>query len=141
MMFLITANFACWLHVFSRMARLQLYGKGRDTDAFVSLFSLPDYPFSFSCFFLPSNGSVVPSMLIKIDAEARIDQRQLVDFMNTTLKSGALGKYQVDPSSVQSTGTLQPFVLFVCFQLLFSCCVLIALFSLLCFLSKQTFSR
>ena len=71
---------------------------------FVSLFALPDYPFTFSCLFLQSNGSVVPSMLIKIDAEAQIDQRQLVAFMNNTLKSGALGKYQVDPSSVQSTG-------------------------------------
>ncbi|KAL9950782.1 hypothetical protein ACROYT_G043342 [Oculina patagonica] len=50
-----------------------------------------------------SNGSVIPSMLIKIDAEAQFDQRQLVDFMNTTVKSGTLGKYQVDPSSVQST--------------------------------------
>ena len=61
--------------------------------------------------FFSSNGSVVPSMLIKIDTQAQIDQRQLVDFMNTTLKSGTLGKFQVDPSSVQSTGTVSiPFL-------------------------------
>ena len=78
--------------------------------------------------FSSSNGSVVPSMLIKIDTQAQIDQRQLVDFINTTLKSGTLGKYQVDPSSVQTTGTVSiPFLhlFFVDYVLLF--------FFLLCF--------
>ena len=43
-------------------------------------------------------------MLIKIDAQAQISQWQLVEFMNETLKSGMLGKYQVDPTSVELTG-------------------------------------
>ena len=54
------------------------------------------------CFY--SNGSIIPRVLIKIDAEAQISQWQLVEFMNETLKSGMLGKYQVDPSSVELTG-------------------------------------
>ena len=56
----------------------------------------------FLCFY--SNGSVIPRVLIKIDAQAQISQWQLVEFMNETLKSGMLGKYQVDPSSVELTG-------------------------------------
>ena len=43
-------------------------------------------------------------MLIKIDAQTQISQRQLVEFMNETLKSGMLGKYQADPTSIESTG-------------------------------------
>ena len=57
---------------------------------------------TFLCFY--SNGSVIPRVLIKIDAQAQISQWQLVEFMNETLKSGMLGKYQVDPSSVELTG-------------------------------------
>ena len=57
---------------------------------------------TFLCFY--SNGSVIPRVLIKIDAEAQISQWQLVEFMNESLKSGMLGKYQVDPSSVELTG-------------------------------------
>ena len=56
----------------------------------------------FLCFY--SNGSVIPKVLIKIDAQAQISQWQLVEFMNETLKSGMLGKYQLDPSSVELTG-------------------------------------
>ena len=55
-------------------------------------------------FLFYSNGSVIPRVLIKIDAQAQISQWQLVEFMNETLKSGMLGKYQVDPTSVESTG-------------------------------------
>ena len=55
-------------------------------------------------FCVSSNGSVIPRLLIKIDAQAQISQRQLVDFMNETLRSGMLGKYRVDPTSLQSTG-------------------------------------
>ncbi|PFX22514.1 Fibroblast growth factor receptor 1 [Stylophora pistillata] len=50
-----------------------------------------------------NNGSVIPRLLIKIDAQAQISQRQLVDFMNETLRSGMLGKYHVDPTSLEST--------------------------------------
>ena len=57
---------------------------------------------TFLCFY--SNGSVIPRVLIKIDAQAQISQWQLVEFMNETLKSGMLRKYQVDPSSVELTG-------------------------------------
>ena len=57
---------------------------------------------TFLCFY--SNGSVIPRVLIKIDAQAQISQWQLVEFMNETLKSSMLGKYQVDPSSVELTG-------------------------------------
>ena len=57
---------------------------------------------TFLCFY--SNGSVIPRVLTKIDAQAQISQWQLVEFMNETLKSGMLGKYQVDPSSVELTG-------------------------------------
>ena len=57
---------------------------------------------TFLCFY--SNGSFIPRVLIKIDAQAQISQWQLVEFMNETLKSGMLGKYQVDPSSVELTG-------------------------------------
>ena len=56
----------------------------------------------FLCFY--SNGSVIPKVLIKIDAQAQISQWQLVEFMNETLKSSMLGKYQVDPTSVELTG-------------------------------------
>ena len=57
---------------------------------------------TFLCFY--SNGSVIPRVLIKIDAQTQISQRQLVEFMNETLKSGMLGKYQADPTSIESTG-------------------------------------
>ena len=57
---------------------------------------------TFLCFY--SNGSVIPKVLIKIDAEAQISQWQLVEYMNETLKSSMLGKYQVDPTSVELTG-------------------------------------
>ena len=57
---------------------------------------------TFLCFY--SNGSVIPRVLIKIDAQTQISQRQLVEFMNETLKSGMLGKYQVDPTSAELTG-------------------------------------
>ena len=57
---------------------------------------------TFLCFY--SNGSVIPRVLIKIDAQAQISQWQLVEFMNETLKSSMLGKYQVDPTSVELTG-------------------------------------
>lgn len=74
-------------------------------------------------------------MLIKIDAQAQIDQRQLVDFMNTTVKSGTLGKYQVDPSSVQSTGKVTvPFV-----QLFLSSCFIFTVFSSIWFSSSSIF--
>ena len=88
----------------SQMTRFKSMVNFRRNVCFIICFTR--LPFLSSCFLLPSNGSVVPSILTKIDAEAQINQRQLVAFMNTTLKSGALGKYQVDPSSVQSTGTL-----------------------------------
>ena len=51
-----------------------------------------------------SNGSVIPRVLIKIDAQAQISQWQSVEIMNETLKSSMLGKYQVDPTSVELTG-------------------------------------
>ena len=102
-----------------------MYGKRQAKHLFDYMFHLITL-LSF-CFFLLSNGSVVPSILIKIDAEAQIDQRQLVAFMNTTLKSGALGKYQVDPSSVQSTGTP---AFFVCLFVISRC---ILVFFLRCF--------
>ena len=57
---------------------------------------------TFLCFY--SNGSVIPRVLIKIDAQTQISQRQLVEFMNETLKSGMLGKYQADPTSIELTG-------------------------------------
>ena len=57
---------------------------------------------TFLCFY--NNGSVIPKVLIKIDAEAQISQWQLVEYMNETLKSSMLGKYQVDPTSVELTG-------------------------------------
>ena len=55
-------------------------------------------------FLFYSNGSVIPRVLIKIDAQSQISQWQLVEFMNETLKSGMLGQYQVDPTSVELTG-------------------------------------
>ena len=57
---------------------------------------------TFLCFY--SNGSVIPRVLIKIDAQAQISQWQSVEIMNETLKSSMLGKYQVDPTSVELTG-------------------------------------
>ena len=57
---------------------------------------------TFLCFY--SNGSVIPRVLIKIDAQTQISQQQLVEFMNETLKSGMLGKYQADPTSIELTG-------------------------------------
>ena len=57
---------------------------------------------TFLCFY--SNGSIIPRVLIKIDAQTQISQRQLVEFMNETLKTGMLGKYQADPTSIESTG-------------------------------------
>ena len=85
------------------MTWLKFTVKLRPSICFMCLFVW--LSFLLLCFIFLSNGSVVPSILIKIDAEAQIDQRQLVAFMNTTLKSGALGKYEVDNSSVQCTGT------------------------------------
>ena len=66
----------------------------------------------FLCFY--SNGSVIPRVLIKIDAQAQISQWQLVEFMNETLKSSMLGKYQVDPTSVELTGINFAYFFFFC---------------------------
>lgn len=101
---LIAASFTYWLYVFHKWHDMTwLTVKLRPSIFFMYLFVW--LSFLLLCFIFLSNGSVVPSILIKIDAEAQIDQRQLVAFMNTTLKSGVLGNYEVDPSSVQSTGT------------------------------------
>ena len=67
---------------------------------------------TFLCFY--SNGSVIPRVLIKIDAQAQISQWQLVEFMNETLKSSMLGKYQVDPTSVELTGINFAYFFFFC---------------------------
>ena len=63
------------------------------------------------CFY--SNGSVIPKVLIKIDAQAQISQWQLVEFMKETLKSSMLGKYQVDPTSVELKGINFAFFFFL----------------------------
>ena len=52
------------------------------------------------------NGSVIAAMLVKIDMQAQVDQRQLLNVMNDTLSRGSLRRYQVDPSSLQLQGTL-----------------------------------
>lgn len=81
-----------------------------------ALLAFPDHILIFSCSFFPlSNDSVVPTILIKIDAQAQIEQQELVGFMNTTLEGGMLGRYQVDPSSVQISGTLKSFFVFTYF--------------------------
>ena len=51
-----------------------------------------------------SNGSVVPRMVVKMDALAQVDQRQLADFLNNSLQNGTLGNYEVDPRSVRIEG-------------------------------------
>ena len=75
-----------------------------------------------------SNGSVIAGMLVKIDMQAQVNQQGLFSVMNDTLSRGALGKYQVDPSSIRLQGTVQfiplccagmwsgaPLLLVVCF--------------------------
>lgn len=54
-----------------------------------------------------SNGSVIAGMLVKIDMQAQVNQQGLFSVMNDTLSRGALGKYQVDPSSIRLQGTVQ----------------------------------
>ena len=54
-----------------------------------------------------SNGSVITEMLVKIDMQAQVNQQGLFSVMNDTLSRGALGKYQVDPSSIRLQGTVQ----------------------------------
>lgn len=65
-----------------------------------------------------SNGSVIAGMLVKIDMQAQVNQQGLFSVMNDTLSRGALGKYQVDPSSIRLQGTVQ----FSSVQFISLCC-------------------
>ena len=66
--------------------------------------------FSFLCFhWSPINfplreGSVVTSMLIKVDMQAQVDHQSLLNIMQDTLSNGSLGGYQVNSSSVVLKG-------------------------------------
>ena len=58
-----------------------------------------------------SNGSVITSVLIKMDMQAQVGQQNLLYVMNDTLSSGTLGPYQVDPSSIGIKGASSCFCL------------------------------
>ena len=49
-------------------------------------------------------GSVVTSMLIKVDMQAQVDHQSLLNIMQDTLSNGSLGGYQVNSSSVVLKG-------------------------------------
>lgn len=52
------------------------------------------------------NGSVIAMILVKMDMQAQVDQQSLFNVMNDTLSRGAIGRYEVDPSSLHIQGTL-----------------------------------